>query len=145
MTGLSAELSTTPDEAFAEGLMGEGAVITPTDPVVRAPEDGTVSFVFETKHALGLKTDTGLSLLLHLGIDTVKLGGEGFQSLVQNGQRVKKGDPLIKMDLPYLQEHAPSLVSPVLCLELRKEHQVRLLTRGKIQAGEPFLAVDFYG
>ncbi len=145
MTGMAADLSTTPDEAFAEGLMGEGAVITPTDPVVRAPEDGTVSFVFETKHALGLKTDTGLSLLLHLGIDTVKLGGEGFQSLVQNGQRVKKGDPLIQMDLPYLQEHAPSLVSPVLCLELREEHQVRLLTRGKIQAGEPFLAVDFYG
>lgn len=145
MTGTAAELSTTPDEAFAEGLMGEGAVITPTDPVVRAPEDGTVSFVFETKHALGLKTDTGLSLLLHLGIDTVKLGGEGFQSLVQNGQRVKKGDPLIQMDLPYLQEHAPSMVSPVLCLELREEHQVRLLTNGKIQAGEPFLAIDFYG
>lgn len=145
MTGTAAELSTTPDEAFAEGLMGEGAVITPTDPVVRAPEDGTVSFVFETKHALGLKTDTGLSLLLHLGIDTVKLGGEGFQSLVQNGQRVKKGDPLIQMDLPYLQEHAPSMVSPVLCLELRAEHQVRLLTNGKIQAGEPFLAIDFYG
>jgi len=145
MTGTAAELSTTPDEAFAEGLMGEGAVITPTDPVVRAPEDGTVSFVFETKHALGLKTDTGLSLLLHLGIDTVKLGGEGFQSLVQNGQRVKMGDPLIQMDLPYLQEHAPSMVSPVLCLELRAEHQVRLLTNGKIQAGEPFLAIDFYG
>lgn len=90
ISGLAADLSTAPDEAFAEKMMGDGAVVTPEDPYVRAPEDGEVAFVFDTKHAIGFVTDSGVSLLIHVGIDTVKLNGEGFEALVESGQTVKK-------------------------------------------------------
>ena len=90
ITGVAADLGTAPDEAFAQRMMGDGAVVTPTDAIVRAPEDGEVCFVFETKHAIGFLTDTDISLLIHVGIDTVKLDGHGFNVLVENGQKVKK-------------------------------------------------------
>ncbi len=118
ITGLAADLSTVPDEAFAGKMMGDGAAVTPEDPYVRAPEDGEVAFVFDTKHAIGFVMDSGVSILIHVGIDTVKLNGEGFEALVESGQTVKKGDPMLKLDLEYLKAHAPSLVSPVLCTEL---------------------------
>lgn len=144
ITGKAADLSTAPDEAFAGRMMGDGAVVTPTDAVVTAPEDGEVAFVFETKHAIGFTTDSGLSLLLHMGIDTVKLDGKGFTVFVENGQKVKKGDLLMKLDLDYLQAHAPSMASPVLCTELEDHQKVRLLAEGTIKAGEALFAVDFY-
>lgn len=140
--GVAADLSTAPDEAFAGRMMGDGAAVTPTDPIVRAPEDGEVCFVFETKHAVGFLTDSGVSLLIHVGIDTVKLNGEGFEVLVENGQKVKKGDPMLKLNLDYLKEHAPSVVSPVLCTELEDNQKVRLLREGEIQAGEALFAID---
>lgn len=144
VTGLAADLSTAPDEAFAERMMGDGAVVTPEDAIVRAPEDGEVCFVFETKHAVGFLTDSGISMLLHMGIDTVKLNGEGFKVFVENGQKVKKGDPLLELDLAYLKENAPSLVSPILCTELEDNQKIRLITDGPIKAGDPLFAVDFY-
>ena len=73
VTGISADLATAPDEAFAGRMMGDGAAVTPEEPVIYAPEDGEVAFVFDTKHAIGFLTDTGISMLLHIGIDTVKL------------------------------------------------------------------------
>lgn len=144
VTGVAADLSTAPDEAFAGRMMGDGAVVTPVDPVVKAPEDGEVCFVFETKHAIGFLTDTGISLLIHMGIDTVKLNGKGFEVLVENGQKVKKGDPMLKLDIEYLKANAPSIVSPVLCTELEDNQKIRLLGDGTIQAGEPLFAVDIY-
>lgn len=142
VNGIAAELSTAPDEAFASKMMGDGAVVTPQDAYVYAPEDGEVIFVFETKHAIGFMTDSGISLLLHMGIDTVKLNGNGFEALVESGQKVKKGEPMLKLDLDYLKEHAPSLVSPILCTELDEHQQIRLLKQGNIKAGEALFAVD---
>lgn len=144
VTGLAADLSTAPDEAFAGRMMGDGAAVTPEDAIVRAPEDGEVCFVFETKHAIGFLTDSGISLLLHMGIDTVKLNGEGFKVFVENGQKVKKGEPLMELDLEFLKANAPSLVSPILCTELEDNQKIRLLNDGAIQAGEALFAVDFY-
>lgn len=141
-TGVAADLTTAPDEAFAGKMMGDGAVVTPKDPVIRAPEDGEVVFVFDTKHAIGFMTDTGISLLLHIGIDTVKLEGKGFEVLVENGQKVKKGEPMLRLDLAYLQSHAPSLASPILCTELADDQRIRLLAEGDIEAGEPLFAVE---
>lgn len=141
LTGIAADLSATPDEAFAQGMMGPGVTVTPEEPMLRAPEDGEVSFVFETKHALGFKTDSGISLLIHLGIDTVKLEGEGFQCFVQNGKRVKKGDALIRMDLDYLKAQVPSMTSPILCLDLADNQNVRLLKEGTVKAGEPLIEI----
>ena len=142
MSGLAADLSTAPDEAFAEKMMGDGAVVTPEDPYVRAPEDGEVAFVFDTKHAIGFVTDSGVSLLIHVGIDTVKLNGEGFEALVESGQTVKKGDPMLKLDLEYLKTHAPSVTSPVLSTEQEENKRIRLLTDGPVKAGDPLFAIE---
>lgn len=144
VTGRAADLSEAPDEAFAGRMMGDGAVVTPEDCIVKAPEDGEVCFVFDTKHAVGFLTDTGLSLLIHMGIDTVSLHGQGFEVYVEDGQKVKKGEPMLKLDLDYLRANAPSLVSPVLCTELEDNQKIRLLKEGRVEAGEALFAVDFY-
>ena len=140
--GIAADLSTAPDEAFSQRMMGDGAVVTPEDAIVRAPEDGEVAFVFETKHAIGFMTESEVSLLIHVGIDTVKLGGEGFEVLVENGQKVKKGEPMLRLDLDYLRDHAPSVATPVLCTELEDNQRIRLLKDGSIDAGEALFAID---
>ena len=142
ITGVAADLSTAPDEAFAQKMMGDGAVVTPEDPFVRAPEDGEVAFVFDTKHAIGFITDSGISLLIHVGIDTVKLNGGGFEALVESGQTVKKGDPMLKLDLEYLKANAPTVTSPVLCTELEDNQRIHLLHEGQIKAGEPLFEIE---
>lgn len=144
VTGLAEDLSKAPDEAFAGRMMGDGAVVTPAEAAVYAPADGEVCFVFDTKHALGFLTQDGVSMLLHMGIDTVALGGKGFEVIVKEGDKVRKGDLLMKMDLQYLKENAPSLVSPVLCTEMEDNWKIRLLKEGEIKAGEPLFAVDIY-
>lgn len=144
ITGMAASLSSAPDEAFAGKMMGDGAVVTPIDSVVRAPEDGKVNFVFDTKHAVGFTTDTGIELLIHVGIDTVKLNGKGFETMVKDGQKVKKGDPMLKLDLNYIKKNAPSIVSPVLCTGLGDNQKVRLLEYEKVKAGDALFAIDFY-
>lgn len=142
ITGTAADLGTAPDEAFAQRMMGDGAVVTPEEACVCAPEDGEVAFVFDTKHAIGYLTDSGVSLLIHVGIDTVKLNGEGFEVLVENGQKIKKGQPMLKLDLEYLKANAPSLASPILCTELEDNQRIRLLKEGPVKAGEPLFEVE---
>ena len=144
ITGNAADLSAVPDEAFAGRMMGDGAAVTPTDAIITAPEDGEVAFVFDTKHAIGFETESGVELLIHVGVDTVSLNGEGFEVFVENGQKVKKGDVMMKINIPYLTEHAPSLCSPVLCTDLDDNQKIRLLTKGEIKAGEPLFAIDLY-
>lgn len=144
ITGEAAELSETPDEVFSNKMLGDGAAVTPIDNIVRAPEDGEVAFVFDTKHAIGFMTESGISLLIHVGIDTVKLDGQGFEVFVENGQKVKKGEPMMKLDLDFLRTHAPSIMSPVICSEMEDNQKVRVLKTGDIQAGETLFAVDFY-
>lgn len=144
ITGIAFELSATPDEAFADGMMGDGVMVVPEDDIVYAPEDGEVSFVFETKHALGFETDSGMNLLIHVGIDTVTLNGRGFEALVVNGQRVKKGEPMIRLDLKYINKYASSIATPILCTELDGSWQIRLLSSGHVKAGEQLFAVDLY-
>lgn len=142
--GRAADISEAPDEAFAGRMMGDGAMVVPEEATVYAPEDGKVSFVFDTKHAIGFETAEGTALLLHMGIDTVNLGGKGFEVFVKDGDEVKKGDALMKLDLEYLKNNAPSLASPVLCTELAENQKVRLLKSGSIEAGEALLAIDTY-
>lgn len=146
ISGEAADLSTCPDEGFAQGMMGEGMVVTPDDPLVVAPADGEIGFVFDTHHAIGFVTEDGeLSLLIHVGIDTVKLGGKGFEVLVEAGQKVKKGDPLMKIDIDYIRRNSPSTVSPVLLTDMDEDHQdIRMLHTGSINAGDDLFAVDIY-
>lgn len=144
ITGKAGDITSTPDEVFSNKMLGDGAAVTPEDAIVRAPEDGEVAFVFDTKHAVGFLTDTGISLLIHVGIDTVKLEGQGFESLVETSQKVKKGEPLLKLDLDFLKANAPSIVSPVICSEMEDNQKIRLLKQGDIKAGEELFAVDFF-
>ena len=140
--GSAADLSTAPDEGFAGKMMGDGAVVTPTEGTVYAPADGEVEFIFDTKHAIGFQTDSGIPMLLHMGIDTVKLEGKGFEILVTEGQKVKKGEPMMKLDLEFLSANAPSLTSPILDTEPEDNQRIRLLANGEIKAGEPLFAVE---
>lgn len=144
ITGVAADIATTPDDAFASKMMGDGVVVTPTNGIIEAPEDGEIAFVFDTKHALGFVTETGVTLLLHIGIDTVKLNGDGFEVFVENGQKVKKGQKLMSIDLEFLKKNAPSIASPILCTDLKNNQKVRRIADGNIKAGEPLLAIDIY-
>ena len=105
-----------PDPAFAANALGASFAIDPTggDGIVRAPANGSVATIFPTRHAIGLETDNGLEILIHIGIDTVKLNGEGFEVLVQEGERVAAGQPLVKVNLAAIADKVPSLVTPVI-------------------------------
>lgn len=144
ITGVATELSEVPDEAFANKVVGDGMAITPSDGNIYAPEDGEVVFVYDTKHAIGFLSYTGIPLLLHIGIDTVKLNGQGFDVLVESGQKVKKGELLMRVALSYIQANAPSTMSPVILSEMHENQEIRVLKTGKIEAGEELFAVDFY-
>lgn len=101
-TGEVVELSTVPDEVFSTGMLGAGLAIEITDGAIVSPIDGVVEMVFPTKHALGLKTADGVEFLIHIGLDTVTLEGEGFTSHVEAGTSVKKGDKLIDADIEFI-------------------------------------------
>ena len=105
-----------PDPAFAANALGARFAIDPAggDGIVRAPANGSVATIFPTRHAIGLETDNGLEILIHIGIDTVKLNGEGFEVLVKEGERVAAGQPLVKVDLAAIAGKVPSLVTPVI-------------------------------
>ena len=113
-TGHIIPLSEVPDKVFSEKMMGDGIGFVPDSGEIVAPFDGTVKTIFPTKHAIGLESDTGIEVLIHIGIDTVKLNGEGFESLVDVNEPVTQGQPLMKINLAYLKEHAPSVVTPVI-------------------------------
>ena len=140
--GIAGELDTAPDEGFAGKMMGDGAVVEPTDSEIKAPADGEVQFVFPTKHAIGFLTDDGIEMLLHIGIDTVKLDGQGFEVFVKEGDKLKKGDIIMKIDIDYVRAHAPSLVSPVLCTDLKDNQKIRMIKNGVVKAGEALFAID---
>lgn len=144
LTGVAKDLSEAPDEAFAGKMMGDGAVVIPTDGNVVAPADGEVAFVFPSKHAIGLKTTDGLELLIHIGIDTVMLDGKGFETFVKDGDKVKKGDKLLSFDLEFIKNNAPSIASPVICTSLNYKQKSRLLNSGEIKAGDSLIAIDVF-
>ena len=144
ITGIAKDLSETPDEVFAGKMMGDGAVVIPTNGNVVAPADAEIAFVFPSKHAIGLRTTDGLELLIHIGIDTVKLEGKGFETFVKDGDKVKKGDKLLSFDLEFIKNNAPSIASPVICTALNDKQKVRLLNSGEIKAGDSLIAIDVF-
>ncbi len=133
--GVLKPITEAPDEAFASKAMGDGYLVMPENGTVVAPEDGEVMFVFPSKHAIGLKAADGTEYLLHIGVDTVKLNGEGFTVFVSDGQKIKKGDKLMEFDPAYIREHAVSDVCIVIftgltegeSLSLEGEKQVKRL------------------
>ena len=144
LTGVAKDLSEVPDEVFASRIMGDGAVVVPSDGNVIAPADGVISFVFPSKHALGLTTTDGLELLIHIGIDTVKLDRKAFETYVEEGDKVQAGDKILSFDLEFIKNNAPSIASPCICTALNSNQKVRLLKTGDIKAGEALIAVDVF-
>ncbi|OOM73946.1 PTS transporter subunit IIABC [Clostridium sp. BL-8] len=144
LTGEVKDLSEVPDEVFASKIMGDGAAIVPSDGNVIAPADGVISFVFPSKHAVGLTTTDGLELLIHIGIDTVKLDEKAFETYVEEGDKVKTGDKMLSFDLEFIKNNAPSIASPCICTALNNNQKVRLLKTGNIKAGEALIAVDIF-
>ncbi|EOV8632070.1 glucose-specific PTS transporter subunit IIBC [Staphylococcus pseudintermedius] len=111
-------LSEVPDQVFSGGMMGDGVGFIPRQSEIVAPFHGKVKALFPTKHAIGIESTDGVELLIHIGIDTVKLNGEGFESFVKVGDEVAEGQLLMKVDLEYLQQHAPSIVTPMIVTNL---------------------------
>ncbi len=99
MTGKSVSIKEVPDETFSSEMLGKGVAIIPSDGLVTSPTSGKVSMIFETLHAISILADTGEEILIHIGLDTVKMNGDGFSSYVKVGDIVKPKDPLIKADL----------------------------------------------
>ncbi|GFE90396.1 phosphoenolpyruvate--protein phosphotransferase [Steroidobacter agaridevorans] len=114
LRGWCASLDETPDEVFAQRFLGDGVAIDPTGDTLHAPCDGEIVSVAASKHAVALRAENGAEILLHVGIDTVALGGNGFETLVQPGARVSRGQPLLKLDLDVLARGAKSLITPML-------------------------------
>ena len=128
-------LTEVPDQVFAQGMMGQGFAIAPTGNSVYSPIDGKIVSIFPTKHAIGLVTDTGVEILIHVGVDTVKLKGQGFEQLAEDGQVVKRGDALLKIDLDYIEANAPSSIIPIIFTNLTSE-KLSVVKDGIQQHGE---------
>lgn len=134
--GRAASIIEAPDEAFAERMMGDGYVVFPSEGIVYAPEDCEISFIFPSKHALGLRTEDGLEYLLHIGVDTVKLEGKGFKVFVQENDKVKKGDKLMEFDIEYIKEHAKSEACIGVFTSLEEGQEIVMKAEGEIEALE---------
>ena len=137
VTGTVHPITEAPDDAFASKMMGDGFFVYPTVGEVLAPADGEVVFVFDTKHAIGMKSVDGTEYLLHIGVDTVALGGKGFEVFVEAGQQVKKGDRLMKFDIDYIRANATSDACLVIFTGLPEGTSVEMTATGEIKALDP--------
>lgn len=114
MAGQALPLTAVPDKVFSSGMMGQGYAIEPKDGKVYAPFSGKIATLFPTGHAIGIETNDGYEILIHLGIDTVELGGRGFESHVMAGSKVKQGDLLITMDVNEVKDQGKPTICPII-------------------------------
>ncbi|SXG95032.1 PTS N-acetyl glucosamine transporter subunit IIABC [Klebsiella variicola] len=136
ITGDVVALEQVPDEAFASKAVGDGIAVKPTSNIVVAPAAGTVVKIFNTNHAFCLETNNGAEIVVHMGIDTVALEGKGFKRLVEEGTDVKAGEPILEMDLDFLNANARSMISPVVCSNSDDYSALVILASGKVVAGQ---------
>lgn len=129
-------ISEVPDPVFGQKMMGDGFAIEPENGLVVSPVDGKILNVFPTKHAIGIQSSSGREILIHFGIDTVKLGGEGFEIFVAEGDEVKQGQQLLKVDVEYVKQHAPSIITPIVFTNLNEGQQVLINQAGPAKHGE---------
>ncbi len=134
-SGTVVNLTEVTDPVFAQKILGDGIAIIPDSNEVLSPCDGTVVQIADTRHAVGIESDDGLEVLVHLGIDTVKLVGEGFTCFVKVGQHVKVGDKLMEMDLELIKSKNLNLISPCIITNMDDVENLKLFT-GTAIAGE---------
>ncbi|NHM33285.1 glucose-specific PTS transporter subunit IIBC [Neobacillus terrae] len=125
-----------PDQVFSGKMMGDGFAIIPEEGLIVAPVDGKIINLFPTKHALGILSDAGREILIHVGIDTVNLKGQGFETLVAENDRIVKGQPLLKVDLDYIKNNATSTITPIVFTNLKESEHVVIEKSGKVDAKE---------
>lgn len=121
-----------PDQVFAGKMMGDGFAIVPEEGLVVSPVNGSILNVFPTKHAIGIQSEGGKEILIHFGIDTVKLKGEGFETLINEGDVVTAGQPLLKVDLDYIEKNATSAITPIVFTNLQEDEKV-VLNNGEVE------------
>ncbi|WP_132728944.1 N-acetylglucosamine-specific PTS transporter subunit IIBC [Raoultella sp. BIGb0138] len=136
ITGDIVALEQVPDEAFASKAVGDGVAVKPTDKTVVAPAAGTVVKIFNTNHAFCLETENGAEIVVHMGIDTVALNGQGFKRLVEEGETVTAGQPILEMDLAFLNANARSMISPVVCSNSDDYSALVIQASGQVVAGQ---------
>ena len=142
VSGKVVDLKECSDSTFAEGLVGNGVLILPSEGNVYAPFDGTVEVVMDSHHALALKSDHGVETLIHVGIDTVELEGKPFTVLVKQGQKVKEGQLLMKFDMKMIQEAGKSTEVPFILTNVEKDH-MQIESNGVQKNGANVLAIKF--
>ncbi|OCG03779.1 beta-glucoside-specific PTS transporter subunit IIABC [Gilliamella apis] len=143
LTGQLIDLKEVNDATFASGLMGKGVAIIPTIGEAVAPEDGEVVSLFRTKHAIGFQTESGAEILIHIGIDTVKLDGQHFEAHVENGQKVKKGDRLVSFDIEAIKQAGFEVTTPIIITNSDDYIDVQcIFNQDNIQHGDALLALS---
>ncbi|MCI9384710.1 MAG: PTS transporter subunit EIIC [Lachnospiraceae bacterium] len=141
VSGICIPLSEVNDAVFSQKILGDGAAIIPSEGKVYAPVNGTVSTVFDTKHAIGLLSEDGVELLIHIGIDTVNLEGKYFTAHVESGQKIRKGDLLVSFDQEMIQKVGYDTVTPVLITNTAEFHSIHTDASGNVKAGDVLLTV----
>ena len=141
MNGKVIELKEVPDEAFAQKMVGDGCAIEPDKGIICSPIDGQLMNIFPTNHAIIFETIDGLEMIVHFGIDTVKLDGKGFQKLREPGP-IKVGDEIVKYNLDEIKDGVPSTRSPIIINNMEKVEKIEILSLGKVvKIGEPIMKV----
>ena len=143
MTGKAVGLDQVPDKMFAEGILGKGIAIIPDEGIVKAPFQGQVKMIAPTKHAIGLISDRGVNIVIHIGIDTVNLQGKGFEVLVKEDQWVEKGEPLMKVDLDFIRENHLNPITPIIVTNSDEYVNVLDIPMDMAQAGTSEILIAF--
>lgn len=136
ITGRLLDITEVPDQVFSQKMMGDGFAIEPVDGTVVSPVDGKIINVFPTKHAIGIQSKGGREILIHFGIDTVNLRGEGFDLLVEEGVEVVAGQPILKVNLDVVKPKVPSIVTPIIFTNLGEGEYIELEKIGEVTANE---------
>lgn len=142
VAGSVVPLEKVPDPAFSGKALGDGAAIEPTEGKVTAPFDGTVVSMFDTLHAIGLESTDGLEVLIHVGIDTVSLGGKGFKAYVKEGDSIKKGDLLLEFDIDYIKKQGLQTITPVLITDMDSVASIQVTEKKEVQRGDHLMKVE---
>ncbi|GAA2838734.1 glucose PTS transporter subunit IIA [Pseudolactococcus raffinolactis] len=142
MTGKVKDLSEVEDEVFSSGMLGNGIAIEPTNGQVNSPVDGIVTTVFPTKHAIGVTSDDGVEILIHIGMDTVELNGEGFESFVKQNERVKKGDLLIRVNLDKIKAAGLSMITPIVVTNSNSYKAISIDAKNTVDKGQVLLTIQ---
>ncbi|NRO61987.1 PTS system glucose-specific EIICBA component [Lactobacillus helveticus] len=135
-------LSEIKDEVFSSGAMWQGVAIEPSEGVLHAPADGKIALVFPTGHVVGINTTDGAEVLMHIGMDTVNLQGKGFKTLVQKGQEVKAGDPLVEFNIKEIKAAGYEVATPVVVTNSKKYESINQVDNGTVEVGQEILSLQ---